>query len=211
MQEGQPITYLNQGLTGKSLALSTYEKELLSLMMAIRKWRHYLVGQHFTVRTDQHALKYLSKQRVGTSAQQKWVSKLLGYDFYMEYKSGETNTVADALSRIPYVNQPEPTIQPISQIEPNLPTQSQTIQPNTTISHTNTTNFQLQVVSLIQTQWIEELQKSYPQDPQLQELICNYHQRIFDLTQYQIHNGLVFYKGILHLGSLVSFQQQILH
>ena len=81
--------------------LSTYEKELLAVVIAIQKWRHYLVGQRFKVRTDQQALKYLLEQRIGTLAQQKWISKLLGYDFSMEYKSGKTNKVADALSRVP--------------------------------------------------------------------------------------------------------------
>lgn len=61
--------------------LSTYEKEQLALVMAIQKWRHYLVGQHFKVRIDQQALKHLLEQRIGTPAQQKWTSKLLGYDF----------------------------------------------------------------------------------------------------------------------------------
>lgn len=32
--------------------------------------------------------------------QQKWLSKLLGYDFIVEYKKGPNNRVADALSRV---------------------------------------------------------------------------------------------------------------
>jgi hypothetical protein len=71
MQIGQPLAYLSQGLKGKSFSLSTYEKELLALVMAIRKWRHYLLGHSFKVRTDQQALKYLLEQRIGTPAQQK--------------------------------------------------------------------------------------------------------------------------------------------
>jgi hypothetical protein len=70
MQEGRPLAYLSQGLKGKNLFLSTYEKELLALVMAVRKWRHYLLGQTFVVRIDQQALKYLLEQRVGTPAQQ---------------------------------------------------------------------------------------------------------------------------------------------
>lgn len=57
MQEWRPFAYLSQGLKGKSLFLSTYEKELLDLVMAIRKWRHYIFGQTFKVRTYLHALK----------------------------------------------------------------------------------------------------------------------------------------------------------
>jgi hypothetical protein len=49
MQTGQPLAYLRQGLKGKSLHLSTYEKELLTLVMALGKWRHYLLGHRFKV------------------------------------------------------------------------------------------------------------------------------------------------------------------
>jgi hypothetical protein len=33
------LAYLRKGLKGKELALSTHEKELLSLVMAVHKWR----------------------------------------------------------------------------------------------------------------------------------------------------------------------------
>jgi hypothetical protein len=36
---------------------------------------------------------------VGTPFQQKWITKLLGYNFVVEYKKGVTNKVANALSR----------------------------------------------------------------------------------------------------------------
>jgi len=98
MQIGQPLAYLSQGIKGKSLNLSTYKKELLALVMAIRKWRHYLLGHNFKVRTNQQALKYLLEQRIGTPTQQKWVSKLLGFYFTVEYKKGRENRAANALS-----------------------------------------------------------------------------------------------------------------
>ncbi|XP_042958052.1 uncharacterized protein LOC122293563 [Carya illinoinensis] len=99
MQEGQPIAFYSKALKGKALLLSTYEKELLALVSAVAKWRPYLLGGVFQVKTDQQALKYLLEQRVGTETQQKWLSKLIGYDFTIDYKRGKENQVADALSR----------------------------------------------------------------------------------------------------------------
>jgi hypothetical protein len=55
MQEGHPIAFLNKALKGQALHLSTYEKELLSLVTAVQHWFQYLLGHTFTVRTDQQA------------------------------------------------------------------------------------------------------------------------------------------------------------
>lgn len=53
MQQGQPIAFLSKALKGRALALSTYEKELLALVTTVYKWRPYLLGQAFKVKTDQ--------------------------------------------------------------------------------------------------------------------------------------------------------------
>lgn len=69
MQKGRPIAYLSQGLRGKNVHLSTYEKEILALVLAVKIWHAYLLGQRFRICTDQQALKYLVEQRVGTPTQ----------------------------------------------------------------------------------------------------------------------------------------------
>ena len=51
------------------------------------------------VKTDHQSLRFLLEQRVATPSQQKWLAKLLGYAFVVEYKRGCDNRVADALSR----------------------------------------------------------------------------------------------------------------
>jgi len=99
MQDRKPIAYLSKALKGKALHMSTYENELFSLVTTIQKWRPYLLGQFFIVKTDQQSLKFLLEQKVGTPFQQKWLTKLLGYDFIVEYKKGVDNRVADALSK----------------------------------------------------------------------------------------------------------------
>ena len=100
MQHRRPLAFLSQSLGQKNLGLSIYEKELLALVTAVTKWRHYLEGHHFIINTDHQSLKYLLEQRITTPLQQKWLTKLMGLSYEICYKKGKENVVADALSRI---------------------------------------------------------------------------------------------------------------
>ncbi|KAL0297989.1 UNVERIFIED_CONTAM: Transposon Tf2-11 polyprotein [Sesamum calycinum] len=53
MQEERPIAYLSKALGVKNLGLLVYEKEFLSLMLAVRKWKQYIQGHHFIIRRNQ--------------------------------------------------------------------------------------------------------------------------------------------------------------
>ena len=63
------------------------------------KWRHYLLGSHFVIKIDHESLKYLLEQKISTPLQQKWLTKLLGMDYEIQFKRGKENVVADTLSR----------------------------------------------------------------------------------------------------------------
>lgn len=84
MQEGRPLAYISRQLKGKQLHLSIYEKELLAVIFAVRKWRHYLLPSHFIIKTDQRSLKYLLEQRLNTPIQQQWLPKLLEFDYEIQ-------------------------------------------------------------------------------------------------------------------------------
>ncbi|KAM1116280.1 hypothetical protein TB2_006707 [Malus domestica] len=62
-------------------------------------------NQHFIIKTDHSSLKYFLHQRANTAFQQKWVSKLLGYDYEIQLKNGSQNAAADSLSRLHGVTQ----------------------------------------------------------------------------------------------------------
>lgn len=100
MQEGKPVAFYSKALSPTSLGLSTYEKELLAMVMSVIKWRHYLLGRDFHIRTDHPSLKFLLEQKVTTLMQQKWLFKLVGFDYEIIYRSEKTNVVANALSRV---------------------------------------------------------------------------------------------------------------
>ena len=71
-----------------------------TIVQAIQTWQPYLLGQKFYIQTNQCNLEHLMKQHIMTPKQQKWVSKLLGYDYEITYKLGKENFVVDALFRV---------------------------------------------------------------------------------------------------------------
>jgi hypothetical protein len=99
MQQGHPIAYFSAALCPKNAAISTYEKEALAIIEAVKHWRHYFLGSKLIIKTDQQSLKYITEQRVAEGIQHKLMLKLLEFDFSIEYKRCAENKVADALSR----------------------------------------------------------------------------------------------------------------
>lgn len=101
MQKGRPIAFFSKKLGPKMRAASVYIKELHAITEAVLKWRQYLLGHYFVIRTDHKSIRELLQQVIQTPDQQVYVRKLLGFQFRIEYKPGASNKVADALSRVP--------------------------------------------------------------------------------------------------------------
>jgi hypothetical protein len=66
MQEGRPLDFESQPLKGKDLHKHIYEKEMMEILHALKKWRPYLIGRHFKVKTDHDNLKYFLEQRLSS-------------------------------------------------------------------------------------------------------------------------------------------------
>jgi len=71
---------------------------MLAIIFVVAKFRHYLPGHKFIIRTNHKSLKKMQAQTIQTPEQQVWLAKLLGYDFTIEYKKGCENNGADGLS-----------------------------------------------------------------------------------------------------------------
>lgn len=63
MQEGHPIAFESRKLNRREFLQSTYNKEMLSIMHALTKWRQYLLGSKFMIHTDHNSLQHLLQQK----------------------------------------------------------------------------------------------------------------------------------------------------
>ena len=100
-QRGHPLAYFSKLFGPRMTHASTYIRELHAIVAAVRKWRQYLLGRSFTILTNHKSLRELMTQIIQTPEQHYYLSKLLGFDYNIQYKAGATNKVADALSQIP--------------------------------------------------------------------------------------------------------------
>lgn len=50
MQEQRPIEFFSQVLSPQARSKSVYERELMAIVLAVQKWRPYLLGRHFVIR-----------------------------------------------------------------------------------------------------------------------------------------------------------------
>jgi hypothetical protein len=78
---------------------ATHDLELEAIVHALKKWRHYLMGKRFELRTDHNGLKYLFDQPTLNARQSRWLEFLCEYDFDIKHIKGKENKVVDALSR----------------------------------------------------------------------------------------------------------------
>ncbi|KAJ8367497.1 hypothetical protein AAFF_G00317200 [Aldrovandia affinis] len=100
----RPVAFASKTLSRAQLNYPAHRLEFLALKWAIcDKFSHWLKGVHFTAWSDNNPLTYiLTKPRLD-ACEQRWVAKLAAYDFDLKYVPGPKNTVADALSREPFV------------------------------------------------------------------------------------------------------------
>ena len=107
----RPIGYASRTLTKPEQNYSQLEKEGLSCIFGIKKFHVYLFGHPFELVTDHKPLLGLLKEGRSTSPQasariKRWSLFLSSYEYKLVFRNTESHANADALSRLPLLEEP---------------------------------------------------------------------------------------------------------
>ena len=97
------IAYGSRSLTKEEKNYCVTRRELLAITEFLKKYRQYILGRRFTIRTDHAALTWMRRTPEPIGQQARWISLVDEYDFDIEYRAGKQHGNADALSRMPCV------------------------------------------------------------------------------------------------------------
>jgi transposase InsO family protein len=95
------IAFESKKLSPAETRYPVHDREMLAVIYALKKWRHYLLGTHTTVVTDHKSLEFFTTQPHLNPRQARWMGLLAEYDHTIVHRAGKLNVVADALSRRP--------------------------------------------------------------------------------------------------------------
>jgi hypothetical protein len=95
LQEGKPIAYFIENLSGPSLNYSTYDKELYALVHVLETSQHYLWAKEFVIHSNHESLKHIRGQAKLNKRHAKWVELIKTFPYIIKDKKGKENVIAD--------------------------------------------------------------------------------------------------------------------
>jgi hypothetical protein len=104
MQDERVIAYSSRQLCHHEEHYPTHDLELAVVVIALRTWHHYLLGNVVHIYTNHKSLKYIFTQADLNMHKRKWLELIKDYDLEVRYHPDNLSVVADALSRKAHCN-----------------------------------------------------------------------------------------------------------
>ena len=102
-QKGRPIASHSKTLSPAEQRHSSVEKETYAVVKALRKWRYFLIGRHFTLVTDQKSVSFMFDRhhasKIKNEKIMRWRMDLSSFHFTILHWPGKKMIGPDTLSR----------------------------------------------------------------------------------------------------------------
>ena len=110
----KPIAFASRSLSSAEKNYSQLDKEALAIVFGVKKFHQYVYGRQFIIQTDHKPLEQVLNPDKMTPPMaaariQRWALILSAYDYAIQYREGNLNANADALSRLPLPEAPSST------------------------------------------------------------------------------------------------------
>ncbi|GFW19412.1 transposon Tf2-6 polyprotein [Trichonephila clavipes] len=96
-----PVSYMSKKTNTAEEKYGSYELEVLAIINALKKFRVYLLGQHFKIVTDCSAFQKTMQKKELITRIARWALQLEEFDYEIENRAGSRTKHVDALSRYP--------------------------------------------------------------------------------------------------------------
>ena len=95
------VGYYNHTLSKPARNYYVTRRELLAVLECIKHYQKYFYDQHFLLRIEHSAMRWLLEFKNSEGQLARWIECLQSYDFSIEHRIGIKHGNADALSRRP--------------------------------------------------------------------------------------------------------------
>jgi len=104
------MTFYSKSMIFAEINYHIYDKKLLAIIRCFEHWRSELKCTELLIQMfiDHQALKIFMKNKQLSRRQANYLNILSKFNFQIIFRSGKTNTKADALTRMPLANVSEP-------------------------------------------------------------------------------------------------------
>jgi hypothetical protein len=92
------ISYSSRQLRHHKENYLTHDLKLVVVVMSLRTWRHYVLGNVVHIYMDHKSLKYTFTQPGLNMRRRRWLELIKDYELEVHYHPGKANVVVDALS-----------------------------------------------------------------------------------------------------------------
>lgn len=123
MTDGEelPVSFASRTMSQAEANYSQLDKEAAAIMFGLKRFHLFLYGRSFEIHTDHKPLLGLMGEKRGihhmsSPRMQRWALTLSSYAYTMKHVPGSSNQIADALSRLPIVDNIKDGAHPIEPV-----------------------------------------------------------------------------------------------
>lgn len=154
--EKRIISFASAKFTPTQNRYSSNERECLAVVWATKRYRPWLEGAPFLLKTDNQAITWLHRMKDTRSKLLRWALLLQEFSFRVEHCPGRLNQLPDALSRNPACEEIEGDLDDAEKMLPPGPYAEEP---------------QLNLIEKIEDNVFEAVQKSQQEDEEIAEMV----------------------------------------